>query len=84
MKFDDFEAESGVIVLDLSGKIMGGEPCFSGTRVPIKNLFDHIEDGSPLDEFFEGFPRVNKHQVIEVLELAKNSLLKEVNEDLIG
>ncbi len=25
MKFDDFEADSGVVVLDLSGKIMGGE-----------------------------------------------------------
>lgn len=25
MKFDDFEADNGVIVLDLSGKIMGGE-----------------------------------------------------------
>lgn len=65
-------------------KIMGGEPCFSGTRVPIKNLFDHIEDGSPLNEFFEGFPRVNKKQVTEVLELAKKSLLKEVYENLAG
>jgi len=25
MKFDDFEADNGVVVLDLSGKIMGGE-----------------------------------------------------------
>ena len=71
-------------IICVDPKIMGGEPCFSGTRVPIKNLFDHIEDGSPLDEFFEGFPRVAKHQVIEVLELAKNSLLKEVNENFVG
>ena len=65
-------------------EIMGGEPCFSGTRVPIKNLFNYIEDGSPLNEFFEGFPRVKRQQVIEVLELAKNSLLKEINENLAG
>ncbi len=25
MKFDDFEADNGVIILNLSGKIMGGE-----------------------------------------------------------
>jgi anti-sigma B factor antagonist len=25
MKFDDFETDDGVVVLDLSGKIMGGE-----------------------------------------------------------
>lgn len=65
-------------------EIMGGEPCFSGTRVPIKNLFDHIEDGSRIDDFLEGFPRVTKQQVIDVLELAKNSLLKEFNENLAG
>ena len=71
-------------LITVDPKIMGGEPCFSGTRVPIKNLFDHIEDGSPLNEFFKGFPRVNKQQAIEVLELAKKSLLKEVYENLAG
>ncbi len=55
-------------IISVDPEIMGGEPCFAGTRVPIKNLFDHIEDGSPLDEFFEGFPRVNKRQVIEVID----------------
>lgn len=63
-------------------EIMGGEPCFYGTRVPIRNLFDHLEDGTPLDDFFEGFPRVKKEQAIEVLELAKKSLLKEFNENI--
>jgi len=71
-------------IISIDPEIMGGEPCFSGTRVPIKNLFDHIEDGSPLDDFLEGFPRVSKQQVIEVLELAKKTLLKEINENLAG
>lgn len=65
-------------------EIMGGEPCFSGTRVPIKNLFDHIEDGSPIDDFLEGFPRVTRQQIIDVLELAKKSLLKEYDENIAG
>src|ERR1051326_2464020 len=36
---------------------MSGAPCFAGTRVPIKNLFDYLEGGEPLDEFLDGFPR---------------------------
>ncbi|MBF0289871.1 MAG: DUF433 domain-containing protein [SAR324 cluster bacterium] len=70
--------------ISIDPEIMGGEPCFDGTRVPIRNLFDHIEDGAPLEDFFAGFPRVNKKQVIEVLELAQKSLLREVNENIAG
>ena len=25
---------------------LGGTPCFYGTRVPLKNLFDYLESGS--------------------------------------
>lgn len=32
-------------------EIMGGTPCFAGTRVPVKNLFDYLACGYPLDEF---------------------------------
>ena len=70
--------------ISIQPDVMGGEPCFDGTRVPIRNLFDHIEDGAPLDDFFEGFPRVKKDQVIEVLELAQKSLIKELNENSVG
>ena len=54
---------------------MGGQPCFYGTRVPIKILFDYIEGGEPLDEFLEGFPDVTREQALAVLEAAKTHLL---------
>jgi uncharacterized protein (DUF433 family) len=50
---------------------MHGTPCFAGTRVPIKNLFDYIEDNHSLEEFLEGFPTVTREQVMAVLELAR-------------
>ena len=51
-------------------QIMHGTPCFAGTRVPVKNLFDYIEAGSPLDEFLEDFPSVSREQAVAVPEIA--------------
>lgn len=56
---------------------LSGTPVFAGTRVPIQNLFDYIEGGDSLEDFIEGFPPVTREQAIDVLELAKSSLLKE-------
>lgn len=54
--------------------ILGGLPVFSGTRVPIESLFDHIEAGVSLDTFLDDFPSVSRQQVTDVLEAA-NKLL---------
>jgi uncharacterized protein (DUF433 family) len=58
-------------------EIMGGTPVFMGTRVPVKTLFDWIEDGETLDYFLENFPSVSREQAIAVLELYKVLLLAE-------
>ena len=41
-------------------EIMSGALCFTGTRVPVKNLFDYLEGSSSLDEFLEDFPSVSR------------------------
>ena len=51
-------------------EILGGEPVFAGTRVPVKSLFDHLEAGDSIEEFLEGFPSVHRKQVIALLEEA--------------
>ena len=61
-----------LIRIDL--EIMHGTPCFAGTRVPVKNLFDYINAGSSLDEFLEDFPSVNREQAVAVLQLACRTL----------
>lgn len=57
-------------------EVLGGTPVFTGTRVPVKNLLDHIKAGDSIDEFLEGFPSVQREQVIAFLEAAKDRLLK--------
>ena len=54
-------------------EIMSGALCFTGTRVPVKNLFDYLE-GSSLEEFLEDFPSVSRERAIAVLEAARERL----------
>jgi len=59
-------------------EILGGVPCFRGTRVPFQNLLDYLEAGDTLDQFLEQFPTVTRRMAIEALESAKDSLLTRI------
>lgn len=58
--------------------IFSGAWVFKGSRVPVKALFDNIEDGASIDDFLEWFPGVTRHQVESVLEHAAATLLVEI------
>jgi uncharacterized protein (DUF433 family) len=55
-------------------EIMSGTLCFTGTRVPVKNLFDYLEGSSSLEEFLEDFPSILRERAIAVLEAARERL----------
>ncbi len=59
-------------------EIMGGTPVFVGTRVPLQNLIDYLEDGESIEDFLDGFPSVKRAQVITVIEAAKLKMLETV------
>lgn len=48
--------------------VLGGTPCFRGTRVPFKNLIDYLEGGHSLPEFLRQFPSVTHEMAIQALE----------------
>jgi uncharacterized protein (DUF433 family) len=54
--------------------ILGGTPVFSGTRVPVQSLIDHLKAGDSLEDFLDGFHTVNREQAQAFLELAQESL----------
>jgi uncharacterized protein (DUF433 family) len=58
-------ALSEAIVAD--PEILGGEPVFRGTRVPVASLFEHLESDCSLDEFLENFPTVTRAAAVAVL-----------------
>jgi len=55
-------------------KIMSGALCFTGTRVPVQNLFDYLEGSSSLDDFLTDFPSVQREAAVAVLEAARSRL----------
>ncbi len=55
-------------------EVISGAPCFRGTRVPVKNLFDYLEGSSTLEEFLEDFPSVSRATAVSVLEAARERL----------
>lgn len=58
-------------------EIMSGTPVFTGTRVPVHTLVDHLASGVSLDEFLDDFPSVTREQAVAFLELAEAVLLDE-------
>ncbi|MBX3163258.1 MAG: DUF433 domain-containing protein [Bacteroidetes bacterium] len=63
--------------VSIDPEVMSGTPVFTGTRVPIKTIFDYIEGGDSLDEFLDDFPSVSKQAALAVLEMAKQTLTTE-------
>ncbi len=57
---------------------MGGKPVFAGTRIPVRILFDFLEDGAPLDEFLTSYPNVTREHAVAVLELAWRMAIADV------
>ena len=54
---------------------VSGAWIFRGTRVPVRALFENLEDGATVDDFLEWFPGVQRAQVEAVLKYAEASLL---------
>jgi len=62
-------------LINVDKEILGGTPVFMGTRVPVKNLFDYLEEGETISEFLKDFPSVKKEQVNSVLQISHELLM---------
>lgn len=69
-------------IITIDNEILGGQPVFTGTRVPVETLFDHLEAGVSIDEFLDDFPSVSRQQAIELLEAANKILTSKNIEQL--
>src|SRR5437763_3325902 len=67
-------APAAVKAITRSPERMSGTPVFSGTRVPVKTLFDYLAAGDSLRRFLEHFPDVSYEQATAVLEKAREEL----------
>jgi uncharacterized protein (DUF433 family) len=60
--------------VERSPERVSGAWVFKGTRVPVKALFENIEEGASLDDFLKWFPGVTREQAVAVLAHAEKSL----------
>jgi len=58
--------------------LVGGAWVFRGTRVPVRALFENLEDGARVEDFLEWFPGVTREQVLAVLRYANETLAESV------
>ncbi len=62
-------------LITASADILSGTPVFTGTRVPVKTLFDYIEAGDAIREFLVDFPNVSQDHAIAVLNMARDAAI---------
>lgn len=62
-------------LITIDPDILGGTPVFRGTRVPIRTLFEYLENNYSLQEFLECFPSVSRELARQVLECSEQALL---------
>jgi uncharacterized protein (DUF433 family) len=62
-------------LITIDSDILGGVPVFKGTRVPVKTLFEYLENDYSLEEFLECFPSVTRDLACQVLQSSEQALL---------
>ena len=52
---------------------------FAGTRVPVQTFIEYIKAGESIDTFLEGFPSVNRDQLLAFLDETTERILTSVH-----
>ncbi len=61
-------------LITVSPDWLGGEPCFTGRRVPVKALFDYLKAGHTLEAFLADYPSVSRAHAVAVIDLANRAV----------
>lgn len=67
---------SSTELITVDPEILGGTPVFAGTRVPVKTLFDYLEDDYTVEGFLECFPTVTREMAVQMLEHSQHAILR--------
>lgn len=57
-------------IVSRSLRVVSGAYVFTGTRVPVYNLWDYLSAGDSLDDFLESFPTVPRALAEKAIALA--------------
>ena len=59
-------------IMNINPEILGGEPCFNGTRVPLETVVDNLGAGYSSAEILSNFPSLTEEHIraVQIWELA--------------
>lgn len=63
-------------IISIDPERMWGTPCFAGTRLPVKSLFDHLERGLSLEEVLDNFEGLSRETCARTLQMAFEHLME--------
>ena len=61
-------------VVSRNPRVMNGALVFTGTRVPVEVLIQHLAAGDSLEDFLEGFPSASREQAVAYLEMTPEAV----------
>lgn len=61
-------------VVSRNPNVMNGALEFTGTRVPVEVVIQHLTAGDSLDDFLEGFPGTSREQAVAYLEMTSEAV----------
>ena len=62
------------VAVERTPERVSGAWVFKRTRVPVRALFENLEEGAAVDDFLQWFPGVTREQALAVLAHAEQSL----------
>ena len=54
--------------MSVDPEVLGGEPCFTGTRVPLETVVDNLAGGHSVEEILENYPSLTSRHIHAVLQ----------------
>ena len=54
-------------ILTINPRVMHGDLCFKGTRVPLTVLLDNLEEGMSIDEFVKEYPSITRESAMSII-----------------
>jgi len=71
-------------ILSSDPKIMGGDICFTGTRIPVVMLLDNVAAGTSWEEFYDAYPGLTPEMVQPVLDRGNKQARKATGLEFVA
>ena len=70
-------------VLSIDPEVMGGDICFTGTRIPVVMLLDNLAVGTSMEAFYDAYPDLTPEQCEPVMRWENRQAKRALGLELV-